>query len=91
MPVSNPSYYPEEARKQAIASIKRYFDEVLDQDIGDLKADMMLDFILKEIAPTVYNQAIQDAQRYQQERVTEMDSALFAPEFAYWIKSAKRK
>jgi uncharacterized protein (DUF2164 family) len=83
--------YPDEARKQAIASIKRYFDEVLDDDIGDLKAEMMLEFILKEIAPTVYNQAVQDAQKLLQERVTEMDGALFAPEFAYFTKAARRK
>jgi len=84
-------YYPDEARKQAVASIKRYFDEVLDDDIGDLKAELMLDFILKDIAPTVYNQAIQDAQKFMQERVTDMDSSLFSPEFAYWDKGAKRK
>ena len=84
-------YYPDEARKQAVASIKRYFDEVLDDDIGDLKAEMMLDYILREIAPTVYNQAIQDAQKFMQERVTDMDSSLFAAEFAYWEKGAKRK
>jgi uncharacterized protein (DUF2164 family) len=83
--------YQDEARKRSIASIKRYFDEVLDQDIGDLKAEMMLDFILKEIAPTVYNQAIQDAQKLMQERVTEMDGALFATEFAYFEKTTRRK
>jgi uncharacterized protein (DUF2164 family) len=86
-----PIEYPDQARKQAIASVKRYFDEVLDQDIGDLKAEMMLDFIVKEIAPTVYNQAIQDAQKLMQERVTEMDGSLFAVEFAYFDKSTKRK
>ena len=83
--------YPEQARKRAITSLKRYFDEVLDDDIGELKAEMMLDYILKEIAPTVYNQAIQDAQKLIQERVTDMDSSLFTPEFAYWDRSARRK
>jgi uncharacterized protein (DUF2164 family) len=86
-----PFDYPGDARKQAIASIKRYVDEALDQDIGDLKAEMMLDFILTEIAPTVYNRAIQDAQKLVQERVTEMDSSLFATEFGYWKKGARRK
>ena len=83
--------FPDDARKQAVASIKRYFDEVLDEDIGDLKAEMMVDYILKEIAPAVYNQAIQDAQKYLQERVTDLDSTLFAVEFAYWEKGANRK
>lgn len=80
-----------EARKQSIASIKRYFDEQLDTDIGDLKAEMMLGFVLKEIAPSVYNQAIQDAQTFVRDRVVEMDSSLFAREFGYWEKAAKRK
>jgi uncharacterized protein (DUF2164 family) len=81
----------DDVRKQAVSSIRRYFDEVLDQDIGDLKGEMMLEFILKEIAPSVYNKAIQDAQTLIQERVTEMDSSLFAKEFAYFDKGVKRK
>jgi uncharacterized protein (DUF2164 family) len=86
-----PVYFPEEHRKQAIGSIKRYFDEVLDQDIGELKAEMMLDYVLKELAPTVYNQAIQDAQKFVNERVGDMESSVFAAEFAYWEKGARRK
>ena len=53
------------ARKQATASIKRYLAEELEQDVGDLKAGLMLDFFLKEIAPTIYNGAIADAQSDQ--------------------------
>ena len=87
-----PLTLPDDARKQAIASLRRYFDEELDQDMGDLKADMILDFILAEIAPTVYNLAIQDAQRLMQECVTEMDAALYAEEFAHFDrKGARRK
>src|SRR6266516_3092798 len=52
----------QEVRKQLRASIKRYALENLEQDIGDLKADMLLEYFLKEIGPTVYNQAISHAQ-----------------------------
>ena len=86
-----PLTLPDDARKQEIASLRRYFDEELEQDIGDLKADMVLDFILAEIAPTVYNQGIQDAQRLMQERVTEMDAALYAEEFAHFTKRGARR
>ena len=41
----------DEQRKQSIASIKRYVAQELDQDIGELKAGLLLDFFLKEIAP----------------------------------------
>ena len=46
----------QEVRKQLRESIKRYALENLEQDIGDLKADMLLEYFLKEIGPTVYNQ-----------------------------------
>jgi hypothetical protein len=36
----------DDARKQSIASIKRYFAEEIEQDIGELKAGLLLEFIL---------------------------------------------
>ncbi len=74
----------DEVKKQSIASIRRYFDDELDQDIGDLKAGLVLEFILKEIAPSVYNAAINDAQTYLRDRVADLDGACSVPEFAFW-------
>lgn len=81
----------DDARKQSIASIKRYFLEELDLDIGELKAGLMLDFILKEIAPTVYNGAITDAQTYLRDRLADLDGACSAPEFGFWPTASVRR
>ncbi len=81
----------EEARKHSTASIKRYFLEELDQDIGELKAGMVLDFILKEIAPTIYNGAIADAQTYVRDRLADLDGACSVAEFAYWPSATVRR
>ena len=75
---------PQEARKQSLASIKRYVAENFDQDIGDLKAIGLLEYFLKEIAPTIYNQAITDAQTYFQGRVADLEGVCFEKEFTYW-------
>jgi len=75
-----------EVRQQAIQSIKRYFVENLDDDIGDLKSGLLLDFFLEEIGPSVYNEAITDAQAYFQERTTDLDGVCYEPEFGYWQK-----
>jgi uncharacterized protein (DUF2164 family) len=75
--------------KQLLASIKRYVAEKLDQDIGDLKARMLLDYFLKEIAPTVYNRAITDAQAYFQGRVADLDGVCFEKEFGYWTQPSR--
>ena len=74
----------DDARKQALASIKRYFAENLDQDIGDLKAGLLLDYVLAEIGPTIYNQAIADARAFFQERAADLDGVCYRAEFAFW-------
>jgi uncharacterized protein (DUF2164 family) len=81
-----------QARADAIASLQRYFDENLSEPIGDLPAGLLLNFILEEIGPSIYNRAIEEAQTHLQQRVADLNGELFADEFQYWIKSdAKRK
>jgi uncharacterized protein (DUF2164 family) len=81
-----------EARAEAIASIQRYFEENLPERIGTLPAGMLLDFVLQEIAPVVYNKAIMDAQGRLQQRILDLSGELFAEEFQYWPKTdAKRR
>ena len=79
-----PITLPPDAAKRLEASIKRYFAEHLNEDIGDLKASMMLEFCLKEIGPSIYNQAITDAQAYFEGRVSDLDGVCHQPEFSYW-------
>jgi uncharacterized protein (DUF2164 family) len=73
-----------ETKKQLQASIKRYFIEYLDEDIGDLKAGLLLDYCLKEIGPVVYNRAIADAQAYFQERTVDLEGVCYEKEFTFW-------
>jgi uncharacterized protein (DUF2164 family) len=78
--------------KQLRDSIKRYFAEYLDdEDAGDLKAGMLLDFCLKEIGPSIYNQAIGDAQRYLQDRVADLEGACYEKEFGYWTPGSRER
>jgi uncharacterized protein (DUF2164 family) len=70
--------------KRLQASIKRYVSENLDQDIGDLQANLFLDFCLKEIAPSVYNKAVADAQAYFEARLADLEGVCHEKEFNYW-------
>ena len=67
-----------------VQSIKRYFAEHADEAIGDLKASMFLEFCVKEIGPSIYNQAIADAQSYFQDRTADLAGLRFEAEFDYW-------
>jgi uncharacterized protein (DUF2164 family) len=74
----------DETETQLVASIKRFFEEELDEPIGDLKALRVLDFCLREVAPSVYNQAIADAQAYFADRVADLAGSKYEAEFDYW-------
>ena len=79
-------------RAAAIASLQRYFEENLPEPIGDLPAGLLLNFIVEEIGPIIYNQAIADAQTRLMQRVTDLNGELYADEFQYWPRAdAKRK
>jgi len=47
-------------------------------------ATLLLDFFLKEIGPTIYNQAIFDAQAVMTENVNDLENSCCQPEFIYW-------
>jgi uncharacterized protein (DUF2164 family) len=77
---------PDRARTQALASLRRYFDEHMDESIGDLKAALLLDYMLVELGPAIYNQAIADARGYMEERAGDLPDVLGHAEFTYWPK-----
>lgn len=79
-----------DTRKDMLESIKRYVSENLEQEIGDLQAGFLLDYVLKEIGPSVYNAAIRDAQGYFQERVGDLEGVCFQKEFGYWPELDRR-
>jgi uncharacterized protein (DUF2164 family) len=83
---------PKPTRENAIASIKRYFEENLPEPVGDLPAGLLLHFFIKEVGPVIYNRAIADAQTRLQLRVYDSSGELFEDELQYWPKvEAKRK
>jgi uncharacterized protein (DUF2164 family) len=73
-----------ETEKYLVGSIKRFFAEEMDEEIGDLKATLVLDFCVREIGPSIYNQAIADAQAYFQEKTSDLGGVHYEPEFDFW-------
>lgn len=73
-------------RDTAIASIQRYFDQNMEERIGNIAAGALLGFILEEIGPSIYNQAVAEVQERLQTRVSELDLEVHEEEFSYWRK-----
>ena len=77
---------PKDKEARIMESIKQYFKENLENEIGDLKASLLLDYFMNEIGPVIYNQAIIDAQTFMTEKINDLDSSCYHPEFMYWKK-----
>ena len=80
---------PPETITRLVASIKRYAAENLDEEIGDLKAGLLLEYCLEEIGPSIYNQAIADAQSYFTGRVADLEGVCHEAEFGFWPRSRR--
>lgn len=69
------------ARKQAVASLRTYSAENFDEELSELQASLLLDHVLTDIGPAIYNQAVADARTYVEERAADLDAALQKAEF----------
>jgi len=77
---------PKDTEERLLGSIRRYFSEHMDEEIGDLKAQMLLTFCLEEIGPSIYNQAVGEAQAHMQTQVEDLSGTCYEAEFGYWKK-----
>lgn len=86
-----PIELPKDVRQVAVASIERYFQQNMDEKIGNIAAGALLGFFLEEIGPSIYNKAVADVQERLQMRVSELDLDVHEDEFAYWRKFDKQR
>ena len=70
----------DDVRKRLQDTLKEYALEELDADIGDLKASIMLDYILEQLGPAIYNQALSDMQYQLSLKITDAVDVLFKEE-----------
>lgn len=80
-----------DTRKEAIASIERYFQENMEERIGNVTAGALLNFFLEEVGPVIYNKAVADVQERLQARVMELDIEFHEDELQYWRKSDRQR
>ena len=71
---------PKENKDQIITQIKIFFEEERGEPIGDLAADLLLDFMIKEIGPSIYNQAIADARTLLNQKLSQVEEEMDALE-----------
>ncbi len=61
-----------EVKQDLIKSIKHFFLSEKDEDISDFQASTVLDFVLSNVGPYIYNQAIADAYTLMSEKIEDL-------------------
>lgn len=70
----------EDRRKQVTRSLQSFFADELDEDLSDFRAENLLDVILGEVGPAVYNQGVHDACAHIQEKLVDLEGEVYEPE-----------
>jgi uncharacterized protein (DUF2164 family) len=58
--------------EEMIREIQRFFREERDEEIGNLAAVLLLDFISKNLGKFYYNKGVQDSHKFISERLLEL-------------------
>jgi uncharacterized protein (DUF2164 family) len=77
-------------RADAIARIQRYFRDERGEDLGDLAAGMVLDFVVAELEPALYNRGVRDAKALAQRFAGSLEEELESLQMLV-AKTAKAK
>ena len=70
----------EDRKNEIVRALMGYFSSEFDEEISEFRAQELVEFMLKQIGPSQYNQAIQDARKYMAQKLEDLDTEFFEPE-----------
>ena len=70
----------EERRADLVGAVQSYFRDRHGEEIGELKASLLVDFFVARLGPPVYNQAIRDAHGFLQDKLVDLEGEFYEPE-----------
>jgi uncharacterized protein (DUF2164 family) len=73
-------------QEEVVASLQRYFREELEEEISEMSAKFLLDYIFKEIAPFAYNKGVKDAETFFRGKIEDLSGTCFEDGLTYWVK-----
>ncbi|GGF94514.1 DUF2164 domain-containing protein [Paenibacillus aceti] len=73
-----PIKLPREQKQEIVERVKEYFELERSESIGDIAAEQLLDFMLKELAPYVYNKAVEDARQAVEQKWASIEEELYS-------------
>jgi len=69
--------FSKEEKAHIVRKIKLYFNDELQQEIGQFDAEFLLDFFSEELGVYYYNRGVNDARGIIENKFGEIDDALY--------------
>jgi uncharacterized protein (DUF2164 family) len=69
-----------ERRATLLRALKEYFSAEFDEPLSDFRAEGLLDFLVRELGPPVYNQGVRDASSFLQGKLADIEGEIYEPE-----------
>ena len=70
----------DEGRERLKLAVGAFFRDVLDHDLSEFQAERLIAFFVRELGAPVYNQAIQDARAFVQDKLEDLEGEFYEPE-----------
>ena len=69
-----------ERTDRLLAALSGFHEDLFDAELSDYRARELLSFFVRELGPPIYNQAIQDACAFMNERIADLDAEFYEPD-----------
>ena len=70
----------DERRADLAEALQRFLSSEFDHEVSDFQANRIIDFFVLRLGAPVYNQAVQDARTFFEEKLQDLDGELYEPE-----------
>ena len=69
--------FSKEEKESIVKKVQSYFEQELDQELGQFDAEFLLDFFSKEVGGYYYNRGMYDAQAYIEKKMETISEDLY--------------
>jgi len=72
MKKKNSGVLTKERRDEMVSEVRNYFSDEREEEIGDLAAGLIVDFIIEKLAPEFYNQGVYDSHQFMSDATEDL-------------------
>ncbi|MEH6630413.1 MAG: DUF2164 domain-containing protein [Halopseudomonas aestusnigri] len=70
----------DDRKAEITQALVNFFYSEFDEDMSEFRAEEIVNFMLKKIGPSQYNQGVADARKYMAEKIEDLDTEFHEPD-----------